>query len=95
MAISSNTSIAGNVSASFSRAASVLNNIQVSPTASRINVAGNGPAEQSFPTFQNGLKTLSVGIVSAGEKIHSVAKDFERIDQNFAQLTRNNLLGGF
>jgi type VII secretion effector (TIGR04197 family) len=95
MAISSNASIAGNVSASFSRAASALNNIRVSPISSRINVAGNGPAEQSLPAFQNGLKTLSVGIVSAGENIHSVAKDFERIDQNFAQQTGNNLPGGF
>jgi type VII secretion effector (TIGR04197 family) len=95
MAISSNAGIAGNVSASFSRAASALNNIHASPASSRTNVAGNGAAEQSLSAFQNGLKTLATSIVSAGDNIHSVAKDFERIDQQVAQLTRNNLPGGF
>ncbi|MGG5342849.1 TIGR04197 family type VII secretion effector [Enterococcus sp. AZ192] len=94
MSISSNTSIAGAVSASFSQSASALNSISVSATSSSTNVAGNTPAMQSINDFQQGLKGLSNSIVSAGNNIHSIAKEFDKVDQNIAQLTKFNLPGG-
>ncbi|MGG5341624.1 TIGR04197 family type VII secretion effector [Enterococcus sp. AZ192] len=86
MAISSNSSIAGSVSASFSQSASALNSISVSVASGQINVAGNSSAIQSFSTFQSSLTGISTSIVAAGDNINSVAKEFERIDQKIAQL---------
>lgn len=95
MGINSNTGIASSVSASFSRSASILNSINISASVSRINVVGNAAAEQSLTTFQKGLKNTSTSVVSAGENIHSVAKEFQGIDQQLAQLTNFNLRGSF
>lgn len=95
MTINSNSSIAGSASASFSQSASLLNSINVVPTTSRINVSGNAAAEESISAFQNGLKQVSTSVVSAGDNIHSVAKEFERIDQKIAQLPKFNFPGGF
>lgn len=95
MAINSNSSIAGGISASFSQSASALNSISVSVSASSTNVAGNASAVQSINHYQQGLAALSTSVVSAGDNIHSVAKEFDQIDQNIAQLTKFNLPGGF
>lgn len=86
MSINSTTSVAGGVSASFSQSASVLNSISVSISSGQTNVAGNSTAVQSFSTFQSSLKGVSTSVVQAGDNIHSVAKEFERIDQKIAQL---------
>lgn len=86
MSINSTTSVAGGVSASFSQSASVLNSISVSISSCQTNVAGNSTAVQSFSTFQSSLKGVSTSVVQAGDNIHSVAKEFERIDQKIAQL---------
>ena len=86
MSINSTTSVAGGVSASFSQSASVLNSISVSVSSGQTNVAGNSAAIQSFSTFQSSLKGISNSVVQAGDNIHSVAKEFEQIDQKFAQL---------
>ncbi|MGX7149036.1 TIGR04197 family type VII secretion effector [Enterococcus ureasiticus] len=95
MSINSNSSIASGISASFSQSASSLNSISVSVSAFRTNVSGNAPAVQSLNNYQQGLGALSTSVVSSGDNIHSVAKEFERIDQNIAQLTKFNLPGGF
>lgn len=94
MTVNSNSSIAGGISASFSQSASALNSISVSVSASSTNVSGNAPAVQSINNYQQGLAALSTSVVSAGDNIHSVAKEFERIDQNIAQLTKFNFPGG-
>lgn len=86
MTISSNSSIASGVSASFSTSASALNSISVSVSSGQTNVAGNGTAVGSFSTFQSSLKGVSSSVVKAGDNINSVAKEFERIDQKIAQL---------
>lgn len=86
MAINSNSGIASSVSTSFSQSASALNRIRVSVSSGQINVAGNSPAIQSFTSFQASLKGVSTSVVQAGDNIHSVAKEFERIDQKIAQL---------
>lgn len=86
MSINSTTSVAGSVSASFSQSASALNRISVSVSSGQTNVAGNSAAIQSFSTFQSSLKGISNSVVQAGDNIHSVAKEFERIDQKIAQL---------
>jgi type VII secretion effector (TIGR04197 family) len=91
MAISSNKSVAGGISASFSQSASALNSISVSMTASSTNVAGNIPAMESINAFQQDLKSLSNSIVSAGNTIHSIAKEFDKVDQHIAQSTKFNL----
>lgn len=95
MTINSNSSVAGNASTSFSQSASLLNSINIASTTSRINVSGNASAEASISNFQNGLKRVSNSVVSAGENIHSVAREFERIDQKIAQLPKFNFPGGF
>ncbi|MDA9472181.1 TIGR04197 family type VII secretion effector [Enterococcus sp. 5H] len=95
MTISSDSSIAGSASVSLSQSTSLLNSINVVPTASRINVSENAAAEESISTFQNGLKQMSTSVVSAGDNIHSVAKEFECIDQKIAQLPKFNFPGGF
>ncbi|GGC85013.1 TIGR04197 family type VII secretion effector [Enterococcus wangshanyuanii] len=94
MSINSNSSIAGSVSASFSQSASILNSISLSASSSNTNVAGNAPAVKTMNEFQRGLKDLSTSVVSAGDSIHSVAKEFDRIDQHIVQLTKFNLPGG-
>ncbi|GGC74638.1 TIGR04197 family type VII secretion effector [Enterococcus wangshanyuanii] len=94
MSINSNSSIAGNVSASFSQSASMLNSISISVTSSSTNVSGNTPAMKTLNEFQRGLKELSSSVVSAGDNIHSVAKEFDRIDQRIVQLTKFNFPGG-
>lgn len=86
MTINSNSSIAGGVSASFSKSASTLNSISISASSGQTNVAGNGTAVESFSTFQSSLKGVSSSVVKAGDNINSVAKEFERIDQKIAQL---------
>ncbi|MBO0423644.1 TIGR04197 family type VII secretion effector [Enterococcus plantarum] len=86
MSINSTISIAGGVSASFSLSASALNSISVSVSSGQTNVTGNSAAIQSFSTFQSSLKGISNSVVQAGNNIHSVAKEFERIDQRIAQL---------
>lgn len=86
MTINSNSSIAGGVSASFSQSASALNSISVSVTSGQTNVAGNSSAIQSFTSFQSSLTGISNSIVTAGNNINSVAKEFEQIDQKIAQL---------
>lgn len=94
MAINSNSGIAGRVSASFSKSASALNSINASTSvASRTNVAGNQQAKTSTIQYGTGLKQLSTSIVSAGNAIHSVAKDFATIDQQAAQQFQANSLG--
>lgn len=94
MSINSNSSIARNVSSSFSQSASILNSISVSVCSSSTNVSGNTPAMKTLNEFQRGLKDLSTSVVSAGDSIHSVAKEFDRIDQHIVQLTKFNLPGG-
>lgn len=94
MSINSNSSIAGSVSASFSQSASILNSISVSASSSNTNVAGNASAVKTMNEFQRGLKDLYTSVVSAGDSIHSVAKEFDRIDQHIVQLTKFNLPGG-
>lgn len=95
MAIKSNSSIAAGISASFSQSASTLNRISISVFDSSTNVLGNALAVKSVTNYQQGLAALSTSVVSAGDAIHSVSKEFERIDQNIAQLTKFNLPGGF
>lgn len=94
MTINSNSSIAGGISASLSQSASALNSISVAVSASSTNVSGNAPAVQSLNHFQQGLTGMSNSVVSAGNNIHSVAKEFEQIDQTIAQLTKFNFSGG-
>ena len=94
MAIKSNLSIAGGVSASFSQSASLLASIAVSVQSGQTNVAGTSIAEASLTTMQTNLKALSASIVSAGNNIHSVAAEFERIDQKIAQLPSFTISGG-
>lgn len=94
MAINSNSGIAGSISASFSQSASILNSISISVTSSSTNVSGNTPAMKTMNEFQRGLKDLSTSVVSAGDSIHSVAKEFDRIDQHIVQLTKFNLPRG-
>ncbi|WP_086314928.1 hypothetical protein A5821_002498 [Enterococcus sp. 7F3_DIV0205] len=94
MTVNSNSSIAGGISASFSQSASALNSISVAVSASSTNVSGNAPAVQSLNNFQQGLAGLSTSVVSAGDNIHSVAKEFDQIDQKIAQLTKFNFPGG-
>jgi type VII secretion effector (TIGR04197 family) len=94
MAINSNSSIAGSVSSSFSQSASALNSISISVPSGQTNVAGNGASIQSFSTFQASLKGVSNSIVTAGDCIHSVAAEFDRVDQKLAQLPPLSL-GGF
>lgn len=94
MTINSNSSIAGDISALFSQSASALNSISVAVSASNTNVSGNAPAAQSLNTFQQGLTGLSNSVVSAGNNIHSVAKEFDQIDQKIVQLTKFNFPGG-
>ncbi|PZL72645.1 TIGR04197 family type VII secretion effector [Enterococcus plantarum] len=92
MGIKSNVSVAGNVSASFSKSATALNTINASTSvASRTNVTGNASAKQSTIAYGTTLKSLSSSIVSAGDKIHSVAKEFAQIDQKGAQDFQKNL----
>jgi len=86
MTINSNASIASGVSASFSQSASALNHISVSVSAGQINVAGNSTAVKSVTSFQSSLKNVSNSVVKAGDNIHSVAKEFEQIDQKIVQL---------
>jgi len=86
MKINSNSSIASGVSASFSQSASALNRISVSVSAGQINVDGNSTAVQSVTSFQFCLQNVSNSVVKAGDNIHSVAKEFEHIDQKIAQL---------
>ncbi|MDA9472572.1 TIGR04197 family type VII secretion effector [Enterococcus sp. 5H] len=86
MTINSNSSIAGGVSASFSKSASALNSLSISVSSGQINVAGNGTALASFSSFQSSVKAISNSVVTAGDNINSVAKEFERIDQKIAQL---------
>jgi type VII secretion effector (TIGR04197 family) len=95
MSINSNSSIAGNISSSFSQSVSILKSISISVTSSSTNVSGNTPAMKTLNEFQRGLKDLSTSVVSAGDSIHSVAKEFDRIDQHIVQLTKFKLPGGF
>lgn len=92
MGIKSSLSVAGNVSASFSKSATVLNSINASTSvASRTNVVGNAKAKESTITFGRSLKQLSSSIVSTGNNIHSVAKDFAQIDQQGANEFQKNI----
>lgn len=84
--INSNSTIASGISSSFSKSASLLNNIDGSVSSGQTNVSGNATAVDSFSSFKSGLTITSDSIVSAGNSIHSVAKEFERIDQSIAQL---------
>lgn len=86
MTINSNSSIAGGVSASFSKSASALNSISISVSSGQINVAGNDTAIASFSSFQSSVEAVSNSVVTAGDNINSVAREFERIDQKIAQL---------
>lgn len=81
MGVKSNLSIAGNASASFNKSANALNSIKGSTNgASRTNTQGVINAPTAMTGYGTGFKTLATSIVSAGDKIHSVAKDFEQID---------------
>lgn len=86
MTINSNSSIARNVSTSFSKSATALNSISISANSGQINVDGNATAIETFSSFQSSLKIASNSVVQAGNNINSVAKEFERIDQKIAQL---------
>jgi type VII secretion effector (TIGR04197 family) len=90
MVISSNTSVASGISASFSQSASALNRISAATVSSSTNVVGNAAAKQALNNYEQGLKRLSSSVVSAGNNIHSVAKEFEKVDQNIAQLAKLN-----
>ena len=48
MTINSNSSISGGASASFSHSSSLLNSINVVPTASKINVSGNAANDVDY-----------------------------------------------
>ena len=92
MGVKSNLSVAGNASASFSKSATALNSISVATSsASRTNVSGNGKAQPSTKTYGTGLKNLANGVISAGNNIHSVAKDFTQIDQQASTEFQKNL----
>lgn len=94
MTVNSTLSVAGGVSSSFSQSASALNRISVSVPSGQTEVAGNSASLNSFSTFQTGLKGISTSVVTAGDNIHSVATEFDRIDQKLAQLPPLSL-GGF
>lgn len=86
MGVKSSLSVAGGVSASFSKSASALNSVtSLTNTASRTNISGNATAVEAASTYGQGLKQLSTSLVTAGSKIHSVAKYFSEIDQQAAQ----------
>ncbi|MFD1900037.1 TIGR04197 family type VII secretion effector [Enterococcus termitis] len=96
MSVKSSITVAGSVSASFSKSASALNSINASTSvASRTNVAGNERAKTSTVNYGKGLKQLSTSIVSAGDAIHSVAKDFATIDQQASKQFQSNSLGNW
>ncbi|MDA9470882.1 TIGR04197 family type VII secretion effector [Enterococcus sp. 5H] len=96
MGVKSSTTVAGSVSASFSKSASALNSINASTSvASRTNVSGNETAKTSTSNYGKGLQQLSTSIVSAGDAIHTVAKDFSKIDQQASQQFESNPLGSW
>ena len=92
MTVKSDLGVAGNASASFSKSANALNSVKGSTGGvSRTNTKGviNSPA--AMTKYGTGFKTLATSIVSAGGKIHSVAKDFEQIDLQASTEFQKNL----
>ncbi|MBP2099020.1 TIGR04197 family type VII secretion effector [Enterococcus rivorum] len=99
MAIKSNTTIAGGISASFSRSASALNAINApASSANRTTVIGNQQAQKSGLDFGQRLQRISNALAKDGNNIHSVAQEFEAIDQKINSSILNStpiLRGGY
>lgn len=91
MGVKSSLSIASGISSSLSKAANQLNSITGSTsTASQTNVMGNEKAKATAVTMKNDINIVAKSIVSAGNNIHSVAKDFSEIDLKAAQQFQAN-----
>lgn len=99
MAIQSNSTVAGGISASFSRSASALTAIQASHSiANRTTVSGNQQAQKSDADFSQRLQRIANAITKDGNNIHSVAKEFEAIDQKIKMSilqSASRLKGGY
>lgn len=92
MGVKSNLSVAGNASASFTKSANALNSIKLSSSGgTRTNTDGVGHSPSALTSYGTGLKNLATSIVSAGDKIHSVAKDFEQIDLQASNEFQKNM----
>lgn len=92
MAVKSNLSVAGNASASFNKSANALNSIHLASSGgARTNTLGVGKVPSALTSYGTGFKTLATSVVSAGNNIHSVAKDFEQIDLQASNEFQKNM----
>jgi len=84
--IQSNETIAGRISEKMSQAATHLVSGQAPTTlAEKTTVTGNEAAKASFTSLISASTRLSNALTQDGNHIHSVAKDFAKIDQQIQQ----------
>lgn len=80
--IKSSVTVAGDVSAQFSQAASGFSSVNEAVSrAERTTVSGNNNAKNSLTSIHSRGQRVSNVIARDGNNIHSVAKEFSEIDQ--------------
>nr|WP_275950748.1 TIGR04197 family type VII secretion effector [Enterococcus rivorum] len=84
--IVSNSSVASQVSASMSQAANTLAAINTQPSeAGGTTVNGNTNAKNSIQKANQSVKRLVAAFNKDIDNVHTVAKEFERVDQVIQQ----------
>lgn len=84
--IVSNSSVAGQVAASMSKAANTLAVINSQPNeASQTTVSGNTNAKTSIQKANQSVQRLIAAFNKDIDNVHTVAKEFERVDQVIQQ----------
>ncbi|MBP2098621.1 TIGR04197 family type VII secretion effector [Enterococcus rivorum] len=84
--IVSNSSVASQVSATMSQAANALASINSqSNEASQTTVSGNSNAKTSIQKANQSVKRLVAAFNKDIDNVHTVAKEFERVDQVIQQ----------
>lgn len=80
--IKSSVTVAGDVSAQFSQAASGFSSVNEAVSrAERTTISGNNNAKNSLTSIHSRGQRVSNVIARDGNNIHSVAKEFSEIDQ--------------
>ncbi|MGX7246040.1 TIGR04197 family type VII secretion effector [Enterococcus quebecensis] len=85
--IKSSLTIAGGVSTQFSQVASGFASVnQTTSKAERTTVSGNNKAKNSLSCIHSRGLRVSNAIARDGNNIHSVAKEFNEIDQQIKEV---------
>lgn len=90
--IKSNSAVAQTVATSIASSVSSLNQMITIIKDTQTTVASNNSAQQAITQLTTFNLSLVQAVTQASDNIHSVAAEFEAVDQQIAQIRYNQML---